>query len=371
MSKYNWQLPDWPNFQYNLEPLYDRLLSISEKSGLINGKIAHLEKNLQTEAYINLLVEEAIKTSEIEGGYINRPDVRSSIKNKLGINQKILPVQDIRAHGVVEMMLEARNTFNEPLTDIVLFDWHLMLLSANTNPHLKIATWRAHDAPMQIVSGHYGRQLVHYEAPPSQVIPKEMDRFIQWFNDSAPNGANPIQFSPIRAAIAHLYIESIHPFEDGNGRIGRAIAEKALSQGSGYPIFFSLSASIEVDKKSYYTALQKASKTNNITEWIEYFINIIFEAQLEVEKQINFILKKSRFFDQYTNTLNFRQLKVIKRMLISGENGFEGGMSAKKYMKIADTSKATATRDLQELTALGIFIPIGEGRNTRYELIFS
>jgi Fic family protein len=368
MSTYNWQMPDWPNFQYRVDALYDRLFLISEKSGFIGGKLAHLEKNLQTEALIDLLVEEAIKTSEIEGEYISRTDVRSSIKNKLNLNQTNIPVYDKRAEGVVDMMFEARNSFQAPLSDITLFNWHLMLMSAVRNPYLKIATWRTHDEPMQIISGNQGKSIVHYEAPPSKLVPAEMDRFIHWFNDTAPNGKNPIKSPPIRAAIAHLYFESIHPFEDGNGRIGRAIAEKALSQGFGYPVFFSLSQSIESNKKAYYTALHKASRTNEISEWIDYFIGVIFNAQLEVEAQINFVLKKSKFFDQYSNQLNDRQLKAIKRMLKAGIKGFEGGMTAKKYMVISDTSKATATRDLQELSALGIFHLIGSGRSVRYEL---
>lgn len=368
MNRYNWQMPDWPNFQYSLEAFYDRLLFISEKAGLINGKLLHLEKSLQTEAMINLLVEEAMKTSEIEGEYISRPDVRSSIKNKLGLTQTNLPIQDLRAQGVVEMMFDVRNTYEAPLSDMVLFDWHLMLLSGSRNPNLKIGTWRTHEEPMQIISGHYGKSIVHYEAPPSKIVPKEMEKFIHWFNRTAPNGPEPIKFPPVRAAIAHLYFESIHPFEDGNGRIGRAISEKALSQGFGYPIFFSLSPAIENNKKEYYSAVHQTSRTNQITDWIDYFITVIFNAEIEIENQINFILKKSKFFDTYNNKLNDRQLKVIRRMFKVGDKEFEGGMSAKKYMKIADTSKATATRDLQELTHMRIFIQIGSGRSVRYEL---
>jgi Fic family protein len=371
MKIYNWQMPDWPNFKYNVDSLYEQLLLISEKSGLIKGKLAHLEKKLQTEALINLLVEEAIKTSQIEGEYISRPDVRSSIKNKLGLNKTTLPVHDMRAQGIVEMMFDVRDSFQEPLSDITLFNWHLMLLSGVRNPNLKIATWRTHEEPMQIISGPYGKQIVHYEAPPSKVIPKEMISYIQWFNDTAPGAAKAIKSPPIRAAIAHLYFESIHPFEDGNGRVGRAIAEKALSQGFGYPIFFSLSQAIEANKKEYYAALHKGSRSNEISEWMAYFVNTILNAQIEVENQINFILKKSRFFDKYENNLNERQLKAIKRMLKAGTKGFEGGMTANKYIKISDTSKATATRDLQELVSMGIFSPVGSGRSARYELILA
>ncbi len=371
MKTYNWQKPDWPNFRYDLKTIHEPLLAIAEKTGLINGKLTHLNKNLQTEALINLMVEEAVKTSEIEGEFISRPDVRSSIKNKLGLIPATTPVHDRRAPGVVEMMFDVRNTFNQPLTDTKLFEWHLMLLSSSVNPNLRIATWRIHEEPMQIVSGHYGKWVVHYEAPPSKEVPKEMEQYLCWFNDTAPDKPHAIKFAPVRAAIAHLYFESIHPFEDGNGRIGRAIAEKALSQSFGYPVMLSLSHAIESDKKAYYDALHKASRSNEITAWIVYFVNVVLKAQIEVESQISYILKKSRFFDKYKDMLNERQLKVVQRMMRAGVKGFEGGMSAKKYMKITGTSKATATRDLQHLLAIEAFIQIGSGRSVRYELILT
>lgn len=246
-----------------------------------------------------------------------------------------------------------------------------MLLSSSSNPHLKIASWRTHTEPMQIISERHGKRVVHYEAPPSRDIPKEMKTFIQWFNDTAPGKLHAIPFAPVRAAIAHLYFESIHPFEDGNGRIGRAIAEKALSQGFGYPIILSLSQIIESKKKAYYTALHTASRSNEITDWIYYFVTVVLNAQTEVEKQIDFILKKAAFFNTFQQVLNERQLKVIQRMMKAGTKGLEGGMSAKKYMAIANTSKATATRDLQHLFEIRAVKQIGSGRSVRYELNIS
>lgn len=368
---YNWQQTDWPTFQYDLSIIQEVLFSIAEKTGLIAGKLSHVAKNLQTEAMIDLMVEEAVKTSEIEGEFISRPDIRSSIKNQLGLNQKIAQIHDRRAQGIAELMIDVRNTFKQVLTETKLFDWHLMLLSGSPNPNLAIACWRTHEEPMQIVSGHYGKRVVHYEAPPSHAVPKEMKKFIQWFNDTAPGTPKTgIQFASVRAAIAHLYFESIHPFEDGNGRIGRAIAEKALSQGFGYPVMLSLSQVIEADKKTYYAALNKASRSNEITAWIEYFVNVVLKAQIEVEAQINFILKKSVFFSTFKDVLNERQLKVVQRMMKAGVKGFEGGMSAKKYMAITGTSKATATRDLQNLLAKKAFTMLGSGRSARYELNF-
>ncbi len=368
MTTYNWQKSDWPNFRYDLSTIHETLFAIAEKMGFIGGKLAHLSANLQTEALINLMVEEAVKTSEIEGEHISRLDVRSSIKNKLGLSQAVIPVSDRRALGIAQLMVDVRNTFEQPLSEIMLLDWHLMLLSSSFNPNLRVGCWRIGDEPMQIVSGHHGRWVVHYEAPPAADVPEEMKKFICWFNSTAPGQSKAIKFAPVRAAIAHLYFESIHPFEDGNGRIGRVIAEKALSQGAGYPVMLSLSQAIEAEKKTYYKALQVASKSNEITAWIYYFANIILSAQVEVEAQINFILKKATFFDAFEDILNERQLKVVRRMMQEGVKGFEGGMSAKNYMTITGTSKATATRDLQHLLAIQAFKQIGSGRSVRYEL---
>jgi len=369
MKTYNWQQSDWPNFRYDLSAVENTLLSISEKMGFINGKLSHLTDNLQTEALINLIVEEAVKTSEIEGECISRPDVRSSIKNKLGLSKKLIRVHDKRASGIAELMFDVRDTFKQSLTEEKLFDWHLMLLGSSFNPNLRVGCWRIDEESMQIVSGRSGKYIVHYEAPPSRDVPKEMKRFIRWFNHTSPSKPCAIQFPAVRAAIAHLYFESIHPFDDGNGRIGRAIAEKALSQGFGYPVMLSLSQAIEAEKKAYYAALHAASKSNELTPWIRYFVNMIVNAQSYVEKQIDFIFKKTRFFDVFKDVLNERQMKVVKRIMQSGTEGFEGGINARKYMRITDTSKATATRDLQELLRIKVVKRIGKGREVRYELV--
>lgn len=368
MKKYNWQQTDWPHFRYDLSLIHEKLLAIAEKNGLITGKMSHLNADLKMEALIHCMVEEAVKTSEIEGEYISRIDVRSSIRNQFGLNQKSMKVHDRRAQGVVELLMDVRATFQQSLTEEKLFDWHLMLLSGSFNPNLRVGYWRTDEEPMQVVSGHNERWVVHFEAPPSENIPYEMTQFIQWFNETAPGGVQAIPFAPVRSAIAHLYFESIHPFEDGNGRIGRAIAEKALSQGWGYPILFSLSEAIEADKKAYYAALNQASHSNEITAWLVYFVNLIVSAQSSMEKQINFILKKSVYFDRFEAQFNLRQLKVVRRMLQAGIAGFEGGMSAQKYMKITGTSKATATRDLQDLVTINAVKQSGEGRSVRYEL---
>ena len=195
-----------------------------------------------------------------------------------------------------------------------------------------------------------------------------MDRFIKWFNQTGPGEKHEIKRAEVRSAVAHLYFETIHPFEDGHGRIGRAIAEKALSQGIGRPVLLSLSRAIEADKKGYYDALQEAQRSIEITPWLSYFLHMTLEAQKQAEQLIDFTLKKAKFFDRFEGGLNERQLKVVRRMLEEGPNGFEGGMNARKYVSIATTSQATATRDLQELAEKRVFIPTGGGRSTRYML---
>lgn len=233
---------------------------------------------------------------------------------------------------------------------------------------IAIGCWRTHAEPMQVVSGHAGKQKVHFEMPPSAQVPAEMRQFIQWFNRTAPDGESPILQAPVRAAIAHLYFESIHPFEDGNGRIGRAVAEKSLSQSVGRPVLLSLSKTIEAAKQEYYTALQKAQRSLDITPWINYFVNVVLEAQTEAEQRLLFTLKKTKFFDAHRHSLTERQRKALDRMFEEGPAGFEGGMNAGKYAGITKTSKATATRDLQHLTAIGALRPSGGGRSTNYQL---
>ena len=195
-----------------------------------------------------------------------------------------------------------------------------------------------------------------------------MERFISWFNQTAPGAPLVIPHAPVRAAIAHLYFESIHPFEDGNGRLGRALAEKTLSQGLGRPVVMSLSRSIEANRREYYDALKAAQRGNEITPWIHWFARTVVDAQREANEQIHFLVRKSRFFQRYSPTLNDRQAKVLRRMFEAGPAGFIGGMNARKYVALTGTSKATATRDLQHLTQLGALTSAGDGRSTRYEL---
>ena len=363
---YNWQQPDWPNFRYDLTSVEDVLLTFAEKVGRASGLLNGLPEDTQTETIVELMVSEAVKTSEIEGEYLNRDDVMSSIRNNLGLNQRLEHVKDKKAEGAAELMIDVRNSYFEPLTEKKLLAWHSMVMKGSKG--IRVGTWRKHKEAMQIISGPVGKEKIHFEAPPSSSVPKEMKQFITWFNETGPGGKKEIKKPSVRAAIAHMYFESIHPFEDGNGRVGRAISEKALSQGIGRPILLTLSKTIEAKKQPYYRALQHAQQSNEITSWITYFVKVALEAQIQAEEHIDFTLKKTQFFDRFREKLNKRQLRVIRRMLDEGPRGFQGGINTKKYISITDTSKATATRDLQDLVEQGIVIPVGGGRSTRYEL---
>lgn len=367
--KYNWQQKDWPEFKYDVSVVQDVLFTFAEKAGQVSGIIKSLPDNIQTDSVIDIMVSEAIKTSEIEGEYLNRSDVMSSIRHNLGLDTDTTPTADRRAKGAADLMVDVRNSYQEPLTEEKLFQWHEMLLGGQ-HKKINVGMWRTHEEPMQVISGAIGKWIIHFEAPPSNKVPKEITNFIDWFNSTAPDGKNEIKNPVIRSAIAHLYFESIHPFDDGNGRIGRAVSEKALSQGLARPTLLSLSEAIEAKKKNYYEALKNAQKSNEITNWIIYFSNAVLDAQIRAEKNIEFILAKTKFFDHFNSQLNDRHLKVIRKMLDAGVAKFEGGMSAKKYVAITKTSTATATRDLKFLSNIGALKQVGGGRSTRYEIDF-
>ncbi|MDO5968881.1 Fic family protein [Flavivirga aquimarina] len=366
--KYNWQQKNWTKFSYDISKLEERIYAFAEKSGRISGILKTMPKEAHVQTTIDILVAEAIKTSEIEGEYLSRKDVTSSIRNNLGLNIKAEQVKDEEAKGMATLITDVQNSYAEALTKEKLFNWHKMVFPNVKN--INTGAWRTHEEPMQVVSGRIDKPTVHFEAPPSNRVPLEMENFINWFNETSPSGSNPIKHAPIRSAISHLYFETIHPFEDGNGRVGRAIAEKALSQTVGYPLLLSLSVAIEAKRKDYYNALKLGQSSNEITAWLEYFIDVILQAQSNSEALIDFILKKTKLFDIYQDQLNDRQLKTIKRMLQEGPKGFKGGMTAKKYMRITQTSKATATRDLKKLLELGVFKVQGDGRSTSYQIKF-
>ena len=362
---YNWQYEGWPNFSYDTQEA-DQLwqqfnLNIGQSSGLLHG----LSVMEQQKVLLDNMLAEALKTSAIEGEFFSREDVYSSIKKNLGLAPD-KRVKNQKAKGIAELVVKVHETYAAPLSKSTLFNWHKSLMQGYSN--IGKGKWRSGAEPMQVNSGAIGRETVHFEAPPSDQVPDEMARFINWFNQTAPGKKMVIQNPLIRAAIAHLYFESIHPFEDGNGRIGRAIAEKALSQSVGNPIMFSLSKEIDKHKKSYYNALKQGQRTLDLTNWLSYFMALALNAQQDALNETLFIIEKSKFFDAHRAKLNSRQQKVIKRMFNEGSSGFEGGMTAKKYMSIAKTSKATATRDLQKLHKDKVLLKVGGGRSIYYML---
>jgi len=364
--RYHWQQSGWPNFRFKLDALEGDLQCFEHYSGRVGGLLEGLPEGLGSEAVIDLMISEAITTSAIEGEVLEPEDVKSSIRNHLGLNSPSRPVGDARAEGAGELMVVVRESFAEPLGIDMLFDWHAILMKGERS--VRAGAWREGEDPMQVVSGRIDRPTVHYEAPPSCRIPDEMDGFVEWFNSTSPGGEEAMRHAPVRAGIAHLYFESIHPFEDGNGRIGRAIAEKALSQGLAAPALLSLSHSIEAKRRKYYDALQRAQRSLEVTEWLVWFTRMVLDAQRDAEERMMFILRKSKFFERFRSRFNERQLKVVRRMLDSGHEGFEGGMSARKYVALAKVSKATATRDLQQLAEMEAVRSVGGGRSTRYEL---
>ncbi len=362
---YNWQQADWPQFRYDLSGLEEIFLTFAEKTGEVAGLVKGLSPGAQIEAAVELMATEALKTSAIEGELLSRRDVLSSIRKNLGI-EKEAQAGDKRAIGIATLMTDVRQSFAAPLSQEQLFEWHRMIMAGHRR--IQPGQWRTHAEPMEVISGPIGHETVHFEAPPSSIVPREMARFISWFNDTSPDGSTPIKKAVVRSAVAHLYFESIHPFEDGNGRVGRALSEKALSQGLGRPALLSLSRAIEAKRNDYYDALQQAQQANEITPWITWFVAVALEAQTQAEEHINFTLQKTMLFDRFKDQLNERQMQILRRMLEEGPKGFEGGMSAKKYMSMTGTSKATATRDLQDLAEKGILVPTGGGRSTHYRI---
>lgn len=361
---YNWQIKEWAEFIYNEEIINDKALVFAELLGEIFGIFKTFNSAKQQNEILDIMISEAIKTSEIEGEMLSREDVRSSFLKKLGLTTAIKNIRNKQAENVALLMLEVRNSYQEKLTEKLIKDWHGILFS-NSN-YINAGIYRKGKEPMQIVSGTIGQEKVHFEAPPSEQVPLEMKKFVKWYNSFKTEGN--IHKVIVKTAITHLYFESIHPFEDGNGRIGRALIEKCLSESLGRQVIMSVSQAIEQNRKQYYAELAKVQIKLEIDSWLLYFSQLLIDAQKNALEILEFSVKKGQFLDQYKAMMNERQVKVINKMLDAGKEGFEGGMTAKKYISIAKTTKATATRDLQELVKLGILQQNLAGRSTNYEL---
>jgi Fic family protein len=362
---WNWQQADWPHFSFDrqvLEPLERQFLL---RSGELLGVFRHVGANDRDQLRIDLISDEALKTSAIEGEYLDRVSLQSSLRQQLGLEGKVTRVPPAE-RGIAEMTIDVYLRFAEPLHNHTLHAWHRMVMAGRRDLDV-VGDYRRHLQPMQIVSGAIGAQKVHFEAPPSRRIKNEMDAFIDWFNDTAPDGGSPLPVLT-RAGIAHIYFESIHPFEDGNGRIGRGLSEKAIAQNLGQPSLIALAYTIERKRKAYYDMLEASNKDNAITAWLVYFGETALEAQRTTLARVELSVAKAKFCERLRGQLNERQEKAVARMFGAGIEGFRGGLSAENYISITKASRATATRDLNDLVAKGALTKTGELRHTRYDL---
>ncbi len=357
---------DWPNFVWDAGGLTARLADVRHRQGRLQGRMEGLGFSLRHEANLRSLTSEVVKSSAIEGERLDVDEVRSSIARQLGIETAgMVPVsRDIE--GIVEMMLDATRRFSEPLAKDRLCDWHAAMFPAARSGirRITVGAWRnAESGPMQIVSGPVGRETVHFEAPGAERLEREMTGFLAWFE-------NEDEIDPVlRAGIAHLWFLTIHPFEDGNGRIGRAIADMALARADGMADrCYSLSTQIESERKDYYDQLEKQQRdTPDITDWLQWFVDCLGGAIASAEQSLSRVLYKARLWEQINeNPVNERQRRVINRML---EEDFVGHMNTSKYASLAKCSADTALRDIQNLKTRGVFIQNpGGGRSTSYRL---
>src|ERR1035438_1058387 len=301
---WNWQQPDWPRFAWNPPRLAAAEQQFLVGGGTFVGAIKHLGDEDRNQLTVEAMSTEALTTSEIEGEILDRASVQSSIQRQLGLaadNRRAAPAE----RGVSEMMVNLYKTFASPLSDDTLFEWHRMLMTGRQDL-TDIGRYRTSSEPMQVLSGAMGSPMIHFEAPPSAKVPSEMKQFITWFNRTAPGGPEPLP-ALIRAGAAHLYFESIHPFEDGNGRIGRALAEKSLAQSLGQPSLTALAATILVRRASYYNALEAANRQNEITNWLAWFGGVTIEAQRRTLALIEFLIEKAKLFDRLKGQINDRR----------------------------------------------------------------
>jgi Fic family protein len=361
----NWQQPEWPDFSWNKARFVKAEALFLVESGEFAGTFKHLDREDHDLVTVEAMSTEAVTTSKIEGEILNRDSVQSSIRRQLGLStdrRRAGPAEQ----AIAEVMVDLYRTFAEPLSADTLFKWHRLLMSGRTDID-DPGRYRTHAEAMQVVSGAIHAPKIRFEAPPFADVPGEMSRFVDWFQRTAPGGSEPLP-SLTRAAIAHLYFVSIHPFEDGNGRIGRAIAEKALAQTIGRPTLTAPAATILAKRKGYYDALEANNKFNEITEWIAWFAATAIEAQRHAIASVDFLIDKTRLLDRVNPVINERQRKALLRMLQEGLEGFKGGLTAGKYTGITGASPATATRDLADLVTKNALVRAGERRHTDYAL---
>lgn len=364
-SSYIHELRDWPAFRWNSERISQLLVEVRHRQGRLIGRMEGLGFSLRTEAVLDTLTEDVLKSSEIEGEKLDRNQVRSSIARRLGIDLGGLAPADRDVEGVVEMMLDATQHYDRPLTTQRLFDWHAALFPTGRSgmSRINVGGWRDDKkGPMQVVSGPIGKERVHYQAPSAPRLRIEMKKFLDWFEK---DGTTDLV---LKAGVAHLWFVTIHPFDDGNGRIARAIADMVLARSEGTPQrFYSMSAQIRQERKTYYEILEATQKGDlDITRWLEWFLACLGRAFDRAETILAAVLNKARFWDRFAGTeFNQRQRSMINRLL----NGFEGKLTSSKWAKIEKCSHDTALRDIEDLIRKGVLEkePAG-GRSTSYSL---
>jgi Fic family protein len=363
---YIYELKGWPEFNWEMTSVVPRLGEVRHRQGLIIGQMDAAGFDIKESALLDTLTLDVTKSSEIEGEQLDAVQVRSSIANRLGIDIGGAVPSDRNVDGVVAMMLDATQQYDKPLTKERLFGWHSELFPTGRSGMQKITVgdWRTPEAgPMQVVSGPMGRRRVHFEAPDASLVPREMSRFLDWFN------ADPTEDAVMKAAIAHLWFVTIHPFDDGNGRIARAISDLQLARSDGSPQrFYSMSAQILKEKQGYYDLLESTQKGNlDITAWIKWFLDCLYHAMDSTEETLKGVLERKRFWEKYRDvSLNARQQLMISKML----DGFFGKLTSGKWAKMMKTSTDTALRDIQDLLDKGILEKEpGGGRSTNYRLV--
>ena len=359
------ELPDWPHFTWDDKKLAGKLAAVRNRQGRLTGRMEGLGLKLRAEANLQIVTEEVIKSSEIEGEVLNRDQVRSSVARRLGIDIGALTPADRNVEGIVEMTLDATGKYDEPLTSERLFAWHAALFPTGRSGMRKITVgaWRDDKTgPMQVVSGPIGRESVHYEAPNAGKLDKEMKAFSDWFN---ANGIDPV----LKAGIAHLWFVTIHPFDDGNGRIARAIADMALARSEkSSQRFYSMSTQIKQEQSDYYKILESTQKADlDIAPWLEWFLDCLDRAFDGAETILASVLKKARFWKKHAGeSFNDRQRAMLERLL----NGFEGNLTSSKWAQLAKCSQDTALRDIDDLVARGVLAKdAAGGRSTSYSLV--
>jgi Fic family protein len=325
---------------------------------------------LGREIQVTTLTDEAVTTSAIEGEHLDRAAVRSSVVRRLGLKTAGLPRADRRADALVEVLLDATTRFDDPLTIARLKQWQAALFPTGYAAMRVIAVgdWRETTEPMQVVSGPVGHERVHFEAPPAARVPLEMDRFVEWWAESRAK-----EDGLIRAALAHLRFVTIHPFEDGNGRVGRTVTDMALAQDERTPFrLYSWSAQVETDRDAYYGSLEATQKGDgDVTRFLVWFLESVERAIMRAEGEFEKVFARARFWDRHgAQVLTARQIKVVNRLLEAGPGGFEGGLTTRKYAHLAKTSGATAKREILDLRDKGLLVQVSgtQGRSTAYEL---